>query len=214
MALRGRFITLEGGEGAGKSTQLQLLGDWLAETGIQVVKTREPGGSTGAERIRELLVNGETDRWTPVAETLLHYAARCDHVERTVLPALRAGRWVISDRFADSTLAYQGYGHGVDQHIIAVLHQAVVGDASLPDLTFILDLPVEEGLRRAAMRHGSATRYEAMDIDFHRRLRDGFLTIARRHRERCIVIDALAPIENVQASMRSTIAARLLAPAT
>src|SRR5262249_4485373 len=145
---RGKFITLEGGEGAGKSTQIKLLASWLQERGVDVAQTREPGGAPGAERIRELLVTGDADRWTPIAETLLHYAARADHLERTIRPALVAGRWVVCDRFADSTRAYQGYGHGVPFGIIESLFKAVVADTA-PDLTLILDLPVEVGLRRA-----------------------------------------------------------------
>src|SRR5262249_50964534 len=125
---RGKFITLEGGEGAGKSTQINLLATWLRERDIDVVQTREPGGAPGAERIRELLVKGDVDRWTPIAETLLHYAARADHLDRTIRPALAAGRWVICDRFADSTGAYQGYGHGVPFDVIDSLFKAVVGD--------------------------------------------------------------------------------------
>ncbi|HEX7198171.1 MAG TPA: dTMP kinase, partial [Dongiaceae bacterium] len=126
MAERGRFITLEGGEGAGKSTQARRLAAGLRGVGLDVLETREPGGSPGAEEIRRLLTTGEAGRWSPMAETLLHSAARADHLRRTVRPALAAGRWVVSDRFADSTLAYQGYGHGLDRDFIGALSQAVI----------------------------------------------------------------------------------------
>src|SRR4029450_7378423 len=186
---RGRFITLEGGEGAGKSTQIKLLAAWLRTRGIDAVEPPAPGGAPGAERIRELLVKGDADRWTPTAETLLHYAARADHLDRTIRPALAAGRWGICDRFADSTTAYQGYGHGVPLDVIESLFKAVVGDTA-PDLTLILDLPVEQGLQRAAARAGHENRYEQMAVDFHDRLRNGFLTIARQNPQRCALVDA------------------------
>jgi len=205
---RGRFITLEGGEGAGKSTQLKLLATWLRGRGIDLVETREPGGAAGAERIRELLVKGDADRWTPIAETLLHYAARADHLDRTIRPALAAGRWVICDRFADSTTAYQGYGHGVPFDVIDSLFKAVVGDTA-PDLTLILDLPVEQGLQRAAARSGHENRYEQMAVDFHSRLRNGFLAIARRNPQRCAVIDAGRAIDAIQSDLQAEVLRRL-----
>ena len=205
---RGRFITLEGGEGAGKSTQIRLLADALIACGKKVVLTREPGGSPGAEEIRNLLVSGETGRWGPVTEALLHTAARRDHLERTVWPALEAGHWVVCDRFLDSTMAYQGYGLGLGRELIATLQGAALGDFR-PDLTLILDLPVEDGLARAAARRGGEDRYERMDIDFHRRLRDGFLEIAAREPERCVVIDATHPVETVQAAILDSVTRRL-----
>ncbi|MEE8332397.1 MAG: dTMP kinase [Alphaproteobacteria bacterium] len=193
---RGRFITLEGGEGAGKSTQIAHLTDRLRGWGCEVLQTREPGGSAGAERIRELLVTGDTDRWDGMTEALLHFAARRDHLVRTVYPALEKGIWVLSDRFADSTMAYQGYGHGLGRDAIERLYQIAVGDFE-PDLTLILDLPVEEGLSRTGSRGTGEDRYERMDVAFHHRLRDGFLDIARRAPERCAVIDASGNIEQV-----------------
>jgi dTMP kinase len=205
---RGQFITLEGGEGAGKSTQLKLLAGWLRTRGIDVVETREPGGAAGAERIRELLVKGDTDRWTPMAETLLHYAARADHLDRTIRPALAAGRWVICDRFADSTTAYQGYGHGVPFDVIDSLFKAVVGDTA-PDLTLILDVPVEQGLQRATARSGHENRYEQMAIGFHNRLRDGFLTIARQNPQRCALIDASRAVDAIQSEIQAEVLRRL-----
>lgn len=205
---RGRFITLEGGEGTGKSTQVRLLAPWLRERGIDVVQTREPGGAAGAERIRDLLVQGDTDRWTPTAETLLHYAARADHLDRTIRPALAAGRWVICDRFADSTKAYQGYGQGVPLELIDALLAAVVAETG-PDLTLMLDLPVADGLRRAGQRTGPENRYEQMTLDFHERLRAGFLSIARADPQRCAIIDASRTIDAVQADIRAEVQRRL-----
>lgn len=196
MAGKGRFITLEGGEGGGKSTQARLLADALHADGVSVVLTREPGGAPGAEQIRRLLVEGDVGRWDPMTEALLHVAARRDHLVQTVWPALADGKWVISDRFSDSTLAYQGYGHGLGVEPLERLHMLAV-DGFLPDLTLILDLPVEEGLRRAAGR-GGEDRYERMGGDFHQRLRDGFLAIARRHPDRCRLIDATAAVGEVQ----------------
>ena len=206
--MRGRFITLEGGEGAGKSTQAMLLADDLRGGGLEVVVTREPGGAPGAEEIRALLVDGDVGRWRPLTEALLHYAARREHLDATILPALDAGRWVISDRFADSTMAYQGYGHGLDRETVARLHRLVVGDVG-PDLTIVLDLPVDEGLARAAGRGTGGDRYERMDRQFHQRLREGFLDIARRNLDRCAVVDAMAPVEQVQHDIRRIVRARL-----
>ncbi|ALJ35334.1 dTMP kinase [Azospirillum brasilense] len=205
---RGRFITLEGGEGAGKTTQIRLLADALIGWGKRVVLTREPGGSPGAEEIRGLLVSGETGRWGPVTEALLHTAARRDHLERTVWPALEAGHWVICDRFFDSTMAYQGYGLGLGRDLVAALQATALGDFR-PDLTLILDLPVEDGLARAAARRGGEDRYERMDVAFHHRLRDGFLDIAAREPERCVVVDAGHPVETVEASILDTVTRRL-----
>lgn len=185
----GKFITFEGGEGAGKSTQLKRLAASLRERGIDVVTTREPGGSPGAEQIRGLLVSGDTDRWDGTTEALLHFAARRDHLRSTVWPALAAGKWVLCDRFADSTLAYQGYGHGLPHEVIRDLYRVSVGDFA-PDLTLILDLPVETGLHRAAGRGGAEDRYEKMGHAFHQRLRDGFLAIAAQEPHRCAVIPA------------------------
>ncbi|AWJ82845.1 dTMP kinase [Azospirillum sp. TSH58] len=205
---RGRFITLEGGEGAGKTTQIRLLADALIGWGKRVVLTREPGGSPGAEEIRGLLVSGETGRWGPVTEALLHTAARRDHLERTVWPALEAGHWVICDRFFDSTMAYQGYGLGLGRELVATLQTAALGDFR-PDLTLILDLPVEDGLARAAARRGGEDRYERMDVAFHHRLREGFLDIAAREPERCAVVDAGHPVEAVQAAILDHVTRRL-----
>ncbi len=207
---RGRFISLEGGEGAGKSTQCRLLAQALTEAGIAVVATREPGGSPGAEAIRSLLVGGDTGRWDGITELLLHYAARRDHLNNAILPALARGDWVITDRFADSTMAYQGYGFAIGREAVEQVHRVAVGDVR-PDLTLVLDLPVADGLRRAGKRDGEdgANRYERMPEDFHERLRCGFLDIAAREPGRCVVIDAGRPAADVARAIRAAVAARL-----
>jgi dTMP kinase len=205
---RGRFLTFEGGEGAGKSTQIALLAEGLRATGIDPVLTREPGGSPGAESIRALLVNGEVGRWDAMTEALLHFAARRDHLEKTVQPALAAGRWVVCDRFVDSTMAYQGYGHGLGREAVERLHEVAIG-GFLPDLTLILDIDPAAGLARAAARRGGEDRYERMGTDFHERLRRGFLDIARREPGRCVVIDAGRKVETVQADVRRAVRERL-----
>jgi len=205
---RGRFVTFEGGEGGGKSTQCKLLLPWLRERRIDVVATREPGGSPGAERIRELLVTGAADRWTPLTEVLLHFAARQDHIQRVIEPALAAGQWVICDRFFDSTLAYQGYGHGVALNFIETLRQQIIGETHRPDLTVILDLPAAEGLRRSQSRENSERRYESMPVEFHERLRRGFQEIAAREPQRCTLVDAQQRVDVVQEAIRQLIGKR------
>ena len=210
--MSGNFITLEGGEGAGKTTQIKLLADALKAGGLDPIITREPGGSPAAEVIRSLLVEGAVDRWQPMTEALLNFAARLEHVQATIEPALAAGRWVLCDRFADSTVAYQGYGHDLGRAVIDELHRLVLGYFQ-PDLTVILDIPVAEGLIRATNRErakGSREdRYEHMDEGFHQRLRDGFLDIARRNPERCVVIDAAQEPDKVQAEIRAVVGQRL-----
>jgi dTMP kinase len=208
---RGKFITLEGGEGAGKSTQIARLADALRKAGLTVRTTREPGGSPAAETIRKLLVEGEPGRWQPMTEALLHFAARKEHLETVVMPALAAGEWVISDRFADSTLAYQGYGHRLGRAPIAALYQVAVGDFA-PDLTLILDLPVEAGLARTGGRGHAEDRYERMDRAFHERVRTGFLEIARAEPGRCDVINATGNLERVTALVLEAVATRLKVP--
>lgn len=208
MPSRGRFITFEGGEGAGKSTQVKRLAATLRAAGIDCVETREPGGAPGAEEIRRLLVIGEVHRWDPATEALLHMAARREHLVRTVWPALEAGRWVISDRFADSTMAYQGYGHGADRTMLGELYDITVGDFC-PDLTLILDLPVKIGLTRAAARRGTETRYESLPVAFHERVRAGFRDIAAIDSERCVVIDASRDIDTIAVAIAEAVAHRL-----
>jgi len=203
----GRFITFEGGEGAGKSTQLRRLAQRLAGT-REVVATREPGGSPGAESIRDLLVNGAADRWSPVTETLLMYAARRDHVERVITPALARGAWVICDRFADSTRAYQGAAGGTDPALITAL-EAHVLDGVRPDLTLVFDLPVAAGLARAGGRGEAENRFESKGLAFHERLREAFLAIARAEPDRCAVIDAAGTEAVVEAAVWAALQARL-----
>ena len=197
---RGKFITIEGGEGAGKSTQVARLCTRLRGRGLEVVATREPGGSEAALEVRRLLVEGAVDRWDPLSELLLHSAARREHLVATVRPALETGRWVVSDRFADSTMAYQGHGHGLGREAVASVTGLVVGETK-PDLTIILDLPVEAGLARAQAREDAKgskeDRYERMPAGFHERLREGFLDIARREPERCVIVDAAPDAETV-----------------
>jgi dTMP kinase len=205
---RGCFITFEGGEGAGKSTQIRRLAERLRADARDVVLTREPGGSPGAESIRELLLNGAVDRWSPLTEALLMNAARRDHIERVIAPALARGAVVLCDRFADSTRAYQGAGGAVDPNVIAQLEAAVVGEMR-PDLTLIFDLPVAEGLRRALSRNGGEERFEAKGEAFHERLRAAYLDIARSEPDRCVVIDAAASLDAVEAAIAVAIAPRL-----
>ena len=204
---RGRFITLEGGEGTGKSTQALRLAERLRGLGREVVCTREPGGSEGAEALRRLVLEGGADRWSALSETLLMYAARRDHLEKTIRPALERGAWVISDRFLDSTPAYQGAGGGAPEALIAALERHVVGDER-PELTLILDLPIEVGLQRAAART-AYDRIEARGDAFHQRLRTAFLQIAAKEPERCFVIDASPPPEEVSAAIWGAVQARL-----
>ncbi|MEX2648563.1 MAG: dTMP kinase [Alphaproteobacteria bacterium] len=192
---RGRFITIEGGEGAGKSTQVALLADALGRRGLDVTTTREPGGTPIAEALRGLLLRPREPEFLPLTEALLHWAARTDHWHRLIRPALDRDQWVVCDRFADSTLAYQGHGLGAGLDQLVALHRIALG-AVKPDVTVILDLPVSEGLARARTR-ARADRYEAMDAGFHERLRQGFLAIARAEPERCAVVDATAPPASV-----------------
>lgn len=205
---RGRFITFEGGEGAGKSTQVRRLADRLAAEGREVITTREPGGSPGAESIRELVLKGSADRWSPATETLLMYAARRDHIERVIRPALERGAWVICDRFADSTRAYQGAAGGVDPKFISALETYIL-EGTRPDLTLVFDLPAEVGLERAHARAGSEMRFESKGTAFHERLRDGFRAIAAGEPERCVLIDATGAMDAVEAAVWSAISERL-----
>ncbi|MGA7196733.1 dTMP kinase [Roseiarcus sp.] len=207
---RGRFITLEGGEGAGKSVQAKRLEEKLKSVGLEVVRTREPGGSPQAEALREAILSGFAAQFGPEGEALLFAAARADHLDKTILPALARGAWVVSDRFADSTRAYQGAAGNLPPGYIARLEQVVVG-ANTPDLTLILDIPAEAGLKRAAKRRGkgSADRFEAEAIAYHQTLRRAFLDIAAAEPQRCAVIDALKSQEDVAAAIWSVVEARL-----
>ena len=202
---RGRFITLEGGEGAGKSTQAHRLAAALEQAGRTVVLTREPGGAPGAERLRALLLEPGAG-WDPVAETLLHFAARAEHVARTIRPALEAGSWVVCDRYSDSTMAYQGYGQGADRAGIARLAAMIGLD---PDLTIILDIAPELALRRLQARPGAPDRYEAMGAAFFARVNAGFRAIAAAAPERCVLLPADDSEDALAARLLATVRERL-----
>lgn len=196
-ARRGFFISVEGADGSGKSTQLVRLAEHLRAKGHDVVLTREPGGGgEGAETLRSLLLNGPAERWSPMAEALLMYAARAEHLDKLIRPALAAGKTVVTDRFADSTMAYQGVAGGLGKARIAALHQAVVGDDD-PDLTLILDLPVALGLARAALRRNGESRFEGKGEAYMAKVRSAFLDIARENPDRCRIIDASGAQETV-----------------
>jgi len=205
---RGRFITFEGGEGTGKSTQVRLLASYFGQSGADVVQTREPGGSPSAEDIRPLLVSGAAERWSPMAETLLFYAARVEHWRQVIDPALARGAHVLCDRFADSTMAYQCYAGGIERKAIEELHRLTLGNVQ-PDLTIVLDLPVDDGLKRAARRRDSETRFERKGRGFHEKLRQGYVDIARRAPDRCLIIDAGQPIERIHSAVLGALKARL-----
>jgi dTMP kinase len=211
-AARGRFITLEGGEGAGKSVQARALSRRLEGLGVEVVTTREPGGSPYAEALREIILSGEAARFGPAGEALLFSAARIDHIDRTIEPALARGAWVVSDRFADSTRAYQGAAGKLDATFIARLERVAVGDRR-PDLTLILDLAPEQGLVRAALRRDAgeaADRFEREGLAFHHALREAFLAIARAEPERCVVVDASRDEATVAEAIWDAVRARLI----
>lgn len=213
----GKFITLEGGDGAGKSTQIDRLSKTLNDRGIETLITREPGGTPEAEKIRALLVQRDGGDWDPVSEVLLLFAARREHVEKKIKPALAKGIWVLSDRFADSTLAFQGYGHGLDKILIREFYRLSIGDFK-PDLTLILDLPVKKGLARSGSKlqsrddfnSGTAEdRFERMGVEFHQRLRNGFLAIAKDEPDRCAVINALPDAKTVAQDIITVVDERL-----
>ena len=205
---RGRFITIEGGEGAGKSTQVALLAAALERAGIAALATREPGGSPGAEAIRRLLLEGEGARWDARQEALLLVAARRDHVNRLIMPALAHGVWVVSDRFADSTIAYQGYGRGLASADIAVLHRFALGDFA-PDLTLILDLPVEIGHARAAARSAGRRPLRAPRPQLSRQGARRFRDIAAAEPGRCVLIDAAGEPDAVHRAVTDAVTQRL-----
>lgn len=207
---RGRFITLEGGEGVGKSVQAKRLEDRLVALGLAVVRTREPGGSPGAEALREAILSGFASDFNPAGQALLFSAARVDHLDKTILPALASGAWVLSDRFADSTRAYQGAAGNLPPEFIADLERLTVGPNG-PDLTLILDLKPEVGLQRAAQRRqtGPADRFESEKLPFHQILRRAFLDIAAAEPWRCAVIDADRSQEDVAAAIWSAVESRL-----
>lgn len=209
---RGRFLTLEGGEGAGKSTQIRRLRERLTACGLGVVATREPGGSPRAEALREVILSGRAKALGPGGEALLFAAARMDHLAVTIRPALARGDWVLCDRFADSTRAYQGVMGGLEPGLVAALERVTL-DGTRPDLTLILDAPAELGMARAAARRGDADadRFESESLESHRRLREAFLAIAGQEPDRCVVIDASGQREAVEAAIWAVVRRRFAA---
>lgn len=209
---KGLFISFEGGEGSGKTTQINRLASYLNDKNIKVVSTREPGGTDEAEKIRELLVKRDGGNWNAEAEVLMLYAARSMHIERVIKPALEGGKVVITDRFSDSTIAYQGYGHGYDLDKIKHIDELICSEIK-PSLTFILDIDPEEGIKRSTRRLAGEElgfnrledRFEQLDISFHEKLRQGFLKIAENDKERCHVIDASASLDDVTAAINAVI---------
>jgi dTMP kinase len=212
MVGRGRFISFEGGEGSGKSTQIKILAERLADAKLHAIVTREPGGSPGAEIIRHLVLSGMGKLLGPDAETLLFAAARDDHTRTVIEPALRQGTWVLSDRFSDSTRVYQGTLGNVAPGVLNAMQRVTIGDLK-PDLTVILDVPVEIGLKRAAARRGSAAadRFESEDVKFHQRLREAYQKIAASEPERCILIDATEEPAKVAANIWTALRGRFFA---
>ena len=209
---RGRFISFEGGEGSGKSTQIRLLAERLDAAKLRAIVTREPGGSPGAEIIRHLLLSGMGKLLGPDAETLLFAAARDDHVRTVIKPALSQGVWVLCDRFSDSTRAYQGRLGRVAPEIMNAMERVTIGNLK-PDLTVILDVPVEVGMQRAATRRGSGApdRFEAEDVKFHQQLRDAYRQIAADEPKRCVLVDANADANTVAASVWAALRDRFFA---
>lgn len=206
---RGHFITLEGGEGAGKSTQAKRLTDWLNANGYPAVYFRDPGGVPTALPIREILLKGDTEKFLPLTELFLFNANRVELLQRGILPALADGKIVVCDRFADTTLTHQGYGGGLSLDTIHAVQTIAVG-SHMPDLTIILDIPAAVGLARGKGHTVGETRFEDKGVAFHERARQGFLTIAAENPSRCVVLDALAPLDEVAANIVATVKTRLL----
>ena len=207
----GRFITFEGGEGSGKSTQVRRLVDRLRVQGLEVVETREPGGSPGAEALRQVLLSGAAKALGAETEAMLFAAARADHVENLIRPALERGAWVVCDRFHDSTRVYQGVLGNVDPKLINALERITVGDVK-PDLTIVLDVPVETGLARAKARGQTADRFEAEDTEYHNWLRVAYRKLAENEPDRCAIIDASPNPDAVAVKIWMVVAERLLRP--
>ncbi len=203
----GKFITFEGGEGVGKSTQVKALGALLRSLGIDVVETREVGGSPSAEAIRDLWLTAPDGHWDALTELLLITAARREHLVKTIFPALERGAWVVSDRFVDSTRAYQGIGLGLGLDTVEDYYRSIASGFE-PDLTLLLDMPVDAGLARVASRGGQDDRYQQKDVDFHRRLRNAYLELAKNHTDRFRVIDASRDAESVAADIATAVRER------
>lgn len=199
--MSGKFITFEGGEGSGKTTQIALLQKYLAGTGKKCLVTREPGGSPGGEAIRELLLTGQSDKWSPISETLLFQAARVEHIGRIIKPALARGEVVLCDRFLDSTVVYQGMSKDLGVEFVRQIHQLTTHNF-LPNFTFILDIEPSIGLTRAKARTGNETRFENMDMSFHESVRNGFLSLAKSDAKRYAVIDASQSADDVHESIK------------
>ena len=199
----GKFIVFEGGEGTGKTTQAKLLYDYLKDQNIPSIITREPGGTKQSEEIRELLINGSINKWDGISETLLHYAARREHINNVILPALKVGTWVICDRFYLSTNAYQGAGHGVDQKFLQTLKQCVCKDLN-PNITFILDIKIEKTIKRI-LKRGKKNRYENFEKDFHNRVRNYFKNINCKQDNFHLLINADQPIKTINKIIISSI---------
>ena len=183
------FITFEGGDGSGKSTQVNLLKDYLDNLNFETIKTREPGGTPSAEILRDLLTTGEVERWNPMSEALLMWASRYEHLTQVIEPALNSGKNVICDRFYDSTYAYQGVAHNLGIDKMEELKKIIIGDIE-PDVTFILDIDPKVGLKRSLDRSNQENRFESYNIDFHNKIRSAFLEIAKKNKNRCVVVDA------------------------
>mgnify|MGYP006141838935 FL=1 len=205
--MRNQFITFEGGEGSGKSTQINLLHNFLIEKGKDVVSTREPGGTPSAEIIRDLLTKGDADRWSPATEALLMWAARSEHVEKLIKPSLDKGKWVLSDRFYHSTYAYQGVGRNLGIENMRIIKKIIIGDIT-PDLTFILDIDPVNGIDRTKNRDSNEDRFEKMNLDFHINLRKAFIQISKKDPKRFIVIDAELSLEKISEIISSEVQAR------
>ena len=194
--MAGQFITFEGGEGSGKSSQIKILKSKLIDKGIDVVCTREPGGTPSAEILRELVTTGEVNKWEPMTEALLMFASRCEHTKNLIIPSLENGKWVLCDRFYHSTYAYQGLGHGLGLKAMEALKKISIGEIE-PDLVFFLDIDPMEGIKRTMGRHTNEDRFEKMDISFHTKLRDAFLGFSKTYSENSVVINADQEINKI-----------------